>query len=108
MRGPPVGENISIERTMTMKKRLVSRKLALALGFTIIAVCTITTYALSHAQVNDNAAGQFGPPIVGLWKVTITDATGAVILRGFDIYNSDHTEILAEFHDPRTGNVCLG
>jgi hypothetical protein len=22
--------------------------------------------------------------------------------------HSDHTEVLNEFHDPRTGNVCLG
>ena len=40
-------------------------------------------------------------------KVVIT-LNGTELLRGFDIYNSDHTEVLAEFHDPRTVNVCLG
>jgi hypothetical protein len=45
--------------------------------------------------------------IVGLWNTTVTSA-GTVILRGFDAYHSDHTEILNEFHDPRSGNVCLG
>ena len=46
-------------------------------------------------------------PIVGLWDVTITQGE-KVFLRGFDIFHSDHTEVLNEFDDPRTGNVCLG
>ncbi len=45
--------------------------------------------------------------VVGLWNITVT-SDGAVILRGFEAYHSDHTEIVNEFHDPRTGNVCLG
>lgn len=47
------------------------------------------------------------PAIVGLWSFTVT-VNGAISLRGFEAYHSDHTEIINEFHDPRTGNVCLG
>jgi hypothetical protein len=49
-----------------------------------------------------------GEPIVGLWRTTVTNPQLGVIQRGFDAFHSDHTEILNEFHDPRTGNVCLG
>ncbi len=73
----------------------------------LIGVIAFVASTGSHARVTVNTEGRFGPPIVGLWKVVITQ-NGTEILRGFDIYNSDHTEVLAEFHDPRTGNVCLG
>src|SRR5215472_3507347 len=49
-----------------------------------------------------------GEPIVGLWQITVTNPQLGVIQRGFDAFHSDHTEVLNEFHDPRTGNVCLG
>ena len=46
-------------------------------------------------------------PIVGLWSVTIAQGN-TVFVRGFDIFHSDHTEVLNEFDDPHTGNTCLG
>jgi hypothetical protein len=55
----------------------------------------------------DDDAGPFGLRIVGLWATTVTQGQ-TVLLRGFDVYHSDHTEALNEFHDPRTGNVCFG
>jgi hypothetical protein len=55
----------------------------------------------------DDDAGPFGLRVVGLWATTVTQGQ-TVLLRGFDVYHSDHTEVLNEFHDPRTGNVCLG
>jgi hypothetical protein len=72
-----------------------------------------TTAMLSSNQQDDKSwfkdddAGPFGLRIVGLWSTTVTQGQ-TVLLRGFDVYHSDHTEVLNEFHDPRTGNVCLG
>ncbi len=55
----------------------------------------------------DDDAGPYGLRIVGLWQTIVTQGQ-TVLLRGFDVYHSDHTEGLNEFHDPRTGNVCFG
>ena len=46
--------------------------------------------------------------IVGLWKVTVTDSNGVVQLKVYDVYNSDGTEALTHYQDPRTGNTCFG
>jgi hypothetical protein len=59
-------------------------------------------YQDDHGKRDDRPA-----PIVGLWNITAFQGQ-SVFLRGFDIFHSDHTEVLNEFHDPRTGNVCLG
>jgi hypothetical protein len=73
----------------------------------LIGATAFVASTAGQARVDSNEVGQSGPPIVGLWKVVVTQ-NGTEILRGFDIYNRDRTEVLAEFHDPRTGNVCLG
>ncbi len=75
----------------------------------LLGAIALATSTKGHARVNDNGDGdgQFGPPIVGLWKVVLTQ-NGNEILRGFETYHSDHTEVLVEVHDPRTGNVCQG
>jgi hypothetical protein len=56
---------------------------------------------------DDRQKGDDEAVIVGLWNTTVT-SVGTVILRGFEAYHTDHTEVLNEFHDPRSGNVCLG
>lgn len=47
------------------------------------------------------------PSIVGLWKTTFTSG-GQVVDEGFDLWNSDGTEVLNDDPPPQTGNVCLG
>jgi len=45
--------------------------------------------------------------IVGLWETTFT-SDGQVVDQGFDLWNSDGTEVLNDDPAPATGNVCLG
>lgn len=50
-----------------------------------------------------------GASIVGLWEIeNINSATGLVVLRAIDAWHSDGTETLNDFHNPASGNVCLG
>ena len=45
--------------------------------------------------------------IAGLWHTEFV-AGGMVVDEGFDLWNSDGTEILNDTTTPRSGNVCLG
>jgi len=45
--------------------------------------------------------------IVGLWNVNFVSG-GVTADQGFDLWNSDGTEILNDTPPPSTGNVCLG
>jgi hypothetical protein len=48
-------------------------------------------------------------PIVGFWQVTWTDATsGAVVLKVWDVWHSDHTETQDDTSPILFGNVCQG
>jgi len=66
----------------------------------------LSSFFSATAMARQEAAGV--PAIAGLWKVTVTDSAGVVQLNVYDLYNSDHTEALTHYQDPRTGNTCLG
>jgi hypothetical protein len=58
-------------------------------------------------QVPTEAEATSDAPIAGLWNVTFTSG-GQVVDQGFDLWNSDGTEILNDTPAPASGNVCLG
>ena len=45
--------------------------------------------------------------VVGLWNVNFVSG-GVTVDQGFDLWNSDGTEILNDTPPPSTGNICLG
>jgi len=47
------------------------------------------------------------PSIVGLWNTSFLQ-NGQVVDQGFDLWNSDGTEVLNDIAPPPTGNVCIG
>lgn len=67
----------------------------------------------ARAMSNDGAKPDltinigFGDPITGLWLSTFKIG-GEIADEGFDVWNSDGTEILNDTPPPATGNVCLG
>jgi len=70
--------------------------------------------ALSQSAQEGTAASAAKPKdlndsfsIVGLWNVNFVSG-GVSVDQGFDLWNSDGTEILNDTPPPATGNVCLG
>jgi hypothetical protein len=65
--------------------------------------------ALQASAADDHSrdADAPGASIVGLWRTTFTSG-GQVVDEGFDLWNSDGTEVLNDDPAPATGNVCLG
>jgi hypothetical protein len=50
-----------------------------------------------------------GPPIVGLWAVTLTSNAGAPVDSGYSEWHADGTEIMNSAGHPASGgNFCLG
>jgi hypothetical protein len=87
----------------------ISKVTACTLDFSGKAASSLPGAALLRAAMTPDGEEERRnePVIVGLWSTTVSQGD-KVLLRGFDAYHSDHTEVLNEFHDPRTGNVCLG
>ena len=64
------------------------------------------TTAASKRNADQPTAGT-EVTIAGLWHTEFLDG-GMVVDEGFDLWNSDGTEILNDTTSPLSGNVCLG
>ncbi len=64
--------------------------------------------AIQPGEASREAADSDGKSIVGLWKTTVKDKSGAVVDEAFETFFADGNELMVDTSAPATDNVCNG